>query len=125
MALDPQPGRWKFVVSVISPTSGNTLSSAFIGRVSFDTADVRAKGVPDGDKVQAGKPITATLTVRNDGPGSEDVFADPRTNRSDVLGRFAINATTVPLPGTNVSAWIVPTQTSQVFSAAQATAPIL
>src|SRR4051794_5408597 len=125
MALDPSPGRWKFAVNVITPTGGTTLASPFTGRVSFDTADVKAKGVPDGDKVQAGRPITATLTVHNDSPGSEDVFADPRTNHSDILPLFAITPTTIPLPGTNISAWLVPTQTTQVFSAAQATAPIL
>jgi hypothetical protein len=125
MALDPSPGRWKFVVNVITPTGGTTLASPYTGRISFEEADVHVHGLPDGDRVRAGRPITATLTVRNDGPGSEDVFADARTNQSDILPLFAITPTTVPLPGTNVSAWIVPTQTTQVFSAAQATAPIL
>lgn len=28
--------------------------------------------------MRAGQPITATVTVRDDGPGTEDEFADPR-----------------------------------------------
>ncbi len=125
MAINPRPGRWKFVVTVASPVGGNTLSAPFAGAVSFDTPNIKAKGVPEGDKVRAGQPITATLTVRDDGPGSEDVFADPRLNASDALPLFAITPTTLPLPGANASTFLVPTQTDTVFGIAQATAPIL
>ena len=77
-ALSPQPGRWKFVITVTTPVGGTVLSSPYHGVVSFDPPQIQATGLPDGDKVQAGQPVTATVTVTNTGPGTMDVFADPR-----------------------------------------------
>ncbi len=75
-ALSPRPGRWTFVVTVASPVGGQTLSAPYQGAVSFDPPDISARGLPDHTKVRSGTPITATIAVHNDGPGTEDVFAD-------------------------------------------------
>jgi hypothetical protein len=129
VALAPQPGRWKFIMLELNPVGGNTLSAPFRGRVSFDAPAITVKGVPNGDALAAGKPVTATLTVRNDGPGTEDVFADPRLNSASLLPVLPISQATglpLPIPG-NVPAptFIVPTQTDRVLGAGDATAPIL
>jgi hypothetical protein len=124
-ALAPKAGRWKFVVTVTSPVGGEALFAPFDGDVSFDTPKIKATGLPQGGSVPAGQPITARIHVTNPGPSSEDVFADPRLDQQASLPLFAISPTTVPLPGTSSSAWIVPTRTSAVVGVAQGTAPIL
>jgi Subtilase family len=124
----PQPGRWTFVMVELNPVGGNTLSAAFHGRVSFDPPPISAQGVPNGGKLMAGRPVTATLTVRNDGPGTEDVFADPRLNKESLLPVTPIAPATgiaLPIQGGAAPFFLVPTQTDQVLGGADATAPIL
>jgi len=85
------------------------LSTPYHGVVSFDPPQIEATGLPDGRKVRAVQPITATVRVTNTGPGTLDVFADPRrADRSEtdsLLPRFA--PATLPLPGTNVPSFLV------------------
>jgi hypothetical protein len=129
VTLAPKPGRWKFVFTEVNPVGGNTLSAPFRGKISFDAPAITAKGVPNGDTLAAGKPVTATLTVRNDGPGTEDVFADPRLNSRSLLPVLPISQATnlpLPIPGDlPAPQFVVPTQTDRVVGAAEATAPIL
>ena len=126
-AISPQAGRWKFVVTPTSPVGGTVLSTPYHGVVSFDPPAIHATGLPDGDKVKAGQPITATIAVTNTGPGTMDVFADPRlANRSEIDSLLPLFApATVPLPGTAVPNFLVPTQADAVLGAAQATQPIV
>jgi hypothetical protein len=126
-AISPQAGRWKFVVTVTSPVGGTVLSTPYHGVVSFDPPQIQATGLPDGRKVRGGQPITATVRVTNTGPGTMDVFADPRrTDRSETDSLLPLFApATVPLPGTNVPNFLVPTQTDAVLGAAQGSRPIV
>src|SRR5262249_52478068 len=93
----------------------------------YDSPAIHASGLPDGDKVKSGKPITATIRVTNTGPGTMDVFADPRKAdrfETDSLLPLFFPAT-VPLPGTDIPNFLVPTQANAVVGVAQATAPIV
>ena len=126
--LDPKPGRWTFVVNVANPVGGETLSSPYRGAISFDPPKVRVSGLPRGNRVQAGQPITATVTVHNDGPGTEDVFADPRLDSSETDSVFPITANTLPLPipgDQPPPTFVVPTQVNGVLGVAQADRPVL
>ena len=126
-ALTPTPGRWTFVVTVSSPVGGQTLSAPYQGTVSFDPPDISARGLPDRDAVRAGKPITATITVRNDGPATEDVLADPRLSRqSETDSVLPIDqATGLTLPLTSQPQFVVPTETDALLGVAQANRPIV
>jgi subtilase family protein len=126
-ALSPERGRWKFVVTPTSPVGGTVLSTPYHGVVSFDPPAIHASGLPNGDKVKAGQPITATVKVTNTGPGTMDVFADPRlAKRSEIDSLLPLFApATVDLPGTGIPNFLVPTQTDAVLGAAQATQPIV
>ena len=103
------------------------LSTPYHGVVSFDPPQIEATGLPDGRKVRAVQPITATVRVTNTGPGTLDVFADPRrADRSETDSLLPLFApATVPLPGTNVPNFLVPTQTDAVLGAAQGSRPIV
>jgi hypothetical protein len=116
------------VVNVANPVGGQTLSAPYRGAISFDPLSITARGLPQGDKVPAGRPVTATITVRNDGPGTEDVFADPRLNASETDTVFPISDNTVPLPipgDEPAPTFLVPTQVDGVLGVAQADRPIL
>jgi hypothetical protein len=126
-ALAPKPGRWTFVVTVVSPVGGQTLSAPYQGAVSFDPPDISVRGLPDGDKVRGGQPITATVTVRNTGPATEDVFADPRLSGSEtdsLLPVYGTETTGLTMPGA-LTEFIVPTQTDALLGVAQADRPIV
>jgi hypothetical protein len=126
-ALAPKPGRWTFVVTVVSPVGGQSLSAPYQGAVSFEAPDISVSGLPQGDTVRAGRPITATITVRNHGPATEDMFADPRLSGSEtdsLLPAFDIDPTGQPLPGA-LSEFIVPTQTDALLGVARADRPIV
>jgi hypothetical protein len=125
-ALSPKPGLWKFVVTVTSPVGGTVLSTPYHGVVSYDPPQIQATGLPKGN-LQAGQPVTATVNVTNTGPGTMDVFADPRLadqSESDSLLPLFANPT-VSLPGTAVPFFLVPTQTDAVLGAALGSAPIV
>src|SRR5262249_31648609 len=76
-------------------------------------------------KLKAGVPVTATISVRNDGPAVEDVFADPRLRKQteDVALLAASQPSDLDLPGA-ISGWIMPTPTTDGLGVAEATAPI-
>jgi len=128
-AVSPKAGRWKFVVTPTSPVGGTVLSTPYHGVVSFDQPAIHATGLPDGDKVKAGQPITARISVTNTGPGTRDVFADPRLNDESLLPVLPISQATnlpLPIPGdVPAPTFVVPTQTDTVIGGADASAPIL
>jgi hypothetical protein len=113
----------------LNPVGGNTLSAPFHGTVSFDPPDISARGVPSGDRLRAGRPVTATIAVRNDGPGTEDVFADARLNDRRLLPVLPGSKATglaLPIAGdAQATNFLVPTQTNRVIGGADASAPIL
>jgi len=73
----------------------------------------------------AGKPVTATVTVRNTGTAPQSFFVDPR---SSSLGarRLVADApeTDVPVPGGQSLHYLVPTETVALAASATATAPV-
>jgi hypothetical protein len=126
--VSPQAGRWLFVVNITNPVGGTALTAPYRGSVSFDPPRVTVRGVPDGDKLKSGVPVTARVSVRNDGPMIEDVFVDARLPQKDDLQVGSITPPNVPLPvpGDQLPPlFLVPTQTDTVIGVAEATRPIL
>jgi hypothetical protein len=127
-AVNPKAGRWTFVVNVANPVGGQTLSAPYRGAISFDQPRISVSGLPHGARVRAGQPVTAVVTVHNDGPGTEDVFADPRLRSREVDSVFPISQNTVPLPipgDVPPPTFEIPTQTDAVLGVAQANRPIV
>jgi hypothetical protein len=126
----PRAGRWTFVVFVQQPVGGNALSAPFTGHVTFKAPQSSVSGLPNsaGKTLKAGKPKTATITIRNEGPSAEDVFLDPRLNgRVDysLLTLTGDQNVTIPLPGdATPPEYLMPTQTNQVTAAAEANEPV-
>ena len=67
---NPLPGRWRFVVVVLNPVTGNGLRQNFRGIVTFDKVKVSASpAVPNSAAVTlpAGQPVAITVSVHEHG----------------------------------------------------------
>jgi len=58
------------------------LTAPFTGHVTFAAPNSTVTGLPNSASrvLKAGKPKTATVTIRNPGPSTERLFLDPRLN---------------------------------------------
>jgi hypothetical protein len=128
--LDPAAGRWTIIVAVTEPVGGTVISANLTGTVSLAPVTVAATGVPNSTSVrlQAGHRYTAHLSVQNNGPSPEAYFVDGRgiDVQTVQLAPFT-NAANLTLPLSNsvpTPQWIVPTDTSAITAAAEATAPV-
>jgi subtilisin family serine protease len=124
----PAPGLWTLVLLVALPVDGAHLSEPFTGSLSFARPSVAGSGIPDsaGTVLQAGVPVTATITVTNTGSIAKDFFADPRLDGKvpqELLGSD-VNDVELPLSLTAQPNWLVPTNTNLLTVAAQGTVPV-
>jgi hypothetical protein len=120
--INPVAGRWTLIVDFAGAEPGDLIAQPYRGQIEFNTAQVRGIGVPDGDKLVAGQPVTVPVKITNTGVAPEDYFIDPRLNAVQNVTLAPLGDSTVPLPMsfTNVTEpeWLVPTETS-AFRAAQ------
>jgi hypothetical protein len=124
---NPQPGRWKFVLLQNFFSSGNQTSLTFSARISFNTADVTAPGLPNsaGTLLSAsGAPVTIAINVTNTGAITQAFFADARLSAPapSALPQFGCNSFTA-LPGI-CGFFVVPPETESVQFVAQSVVPI-
>jgi len=123
----PIAGRWHLVVVVQNPVSGAEISQRYSGRVTFDRLRTRATGLPHstGTVLKAGKPVQATVYVRNTGVQPLAIGADPRLNKVQTLQPVPVfGSTSFDLPDTgNAPAYIIPPDTSRFTAAASSTVP--
>ena len=99
-ALDPMPGRWRFVVEVINPVSGAELSQQYTGTVRFDRDQATAQGLPTGTgtRLAAGKPAQVDVTYRNTTGAPQWLGVDGRLDSLAQLPLVPVGPATVPLP---------------------------
>ncbi|HEY3714787.1 MAG TPA: S8 family serine peptidase [Jatrophihabitantaceae bacterium] len=126
---NPIPGRWRFVVVVQNPVTGDEVAQDFTGTVGFDRVRVRATGLPrsTGTTLRAGKATTATVKVTNTGVAPLAVQTDARTSSlqtQQLAPQFASATFDLPLtPTSSVPAYLVPPGTTSVSLAAASTTP--
>jgi hypothetical protein len=132
---NPLPGRWRYVVVVENPVSGNEFSQDFSGSVGFDRVGVTTStGTAQSVALAAqspGQPAARqfTVTVRNPGPAPIAVQADPRTTTSQkvqLAPQFAGSTFDLPLDVEELSAvpaYLVPPDTQKVALSAASTVP--
>jgi Subtilase family/Peptidase inhibitor I9 len=126
---DPQPGRWTFVLKVLNPVAGTTTAQQFAGTLRFNVVDTAASGLPASPAtvLRPGVPVTARVTVRNNGVAPENYFVDPRsTARADLrlVPSFGEPETGLGLPAQSHVDYLVPPEADRVTATARATAPI-
>jgi hypothetical protein len=128
--LNPQPGRWRFVIDITNPVGGNALSTPFNGRVTFASPKATVSGLPSSSStvLPRGKAVHATIKVDNGGPAAEDLFLDPRLQGTQDLPLLALTPDQdLPLPLSPDDLpplYLMPSQTSAAFAAAKASIPV-
>jgi hypothetical protein len=132
---NPLPGRWRYVVVVQNPVSGQEFFQDFTGSVGFDRIGVSTSaGTARSVALAAEVPGRATgrqftVTVRNPGPAPIAVQADPRTTalqKVQLAPQFAGSTFALPLDVeelSDVPAYLVPPGTQQVSLSAVSTVP--
>ncbi|HXR41944.1 MAG TPA: S8 family serine peptidase [Acidothermaceae bacterium] len=127
--VNPQAGRWQLVFAVFGPVAGTSTSTPFRGIVSLAPATVHASGVPSSKKTKldAGKPVTATVSFTNTGVTDANVFVDGRlANRADtslVVHNSPYTFAQDILPP--FPAFSVPTETNGLTVTAHSDGPVL
>ena len=115
--LNPVPGTWTLIVDFAEPVVGDEISQRFSGNIQFNEVSASVSGLPDraSQKLAAGTPVVALVTITNNGAAPEAFFVDPRLDTTQSLSLTAFSPSTVALPlATSSVVWLVPTQTSGV-----------
>ena len=134
----PEPGLWTVSFVMTDALDGAHLSDPFTGTVSFKAPAVTASGLPNSAStvLPAGKPVTATINVTNDGEIAKDYFADPRLNTlaqlpllgTNTVGGFSFTDTQLtvaePVPLNENPHFLVPPDTVKLVTNAQSTLPL-
>jgi subtilisin family serine protease len=124
----PAPGLWTVTLLTFGQNDGAKLSEAFSGKISFTAPAVTSSGIPNSAStvLPAGHPVTATITVTNNGNSEKDYFADPRLNGQvpQLLLGSDVNAVGLPLSLAAQPNWLIPTNTNALAVAAAGTIPI-
>jgi len=128
--LNPVPGTWTFIVDFAEPVVGNEISQPFTGNIQFDRVSATVSGLPNSTstKLAAGTPVTALVTITNNGVAPEAFFVDPRLDATQALTLIGIAPTTltVSLPMTGFfPTWFVPTETSSLSVSQTSTVPAM
>jgi hypothetical protein len=127
--VNPQAGRWQLVFAVLGPVAGASTTTPFAGLISLQPASVTTSGLPASKniKLDAGKPVTATVSFTNTGVTDANVFVDGRlANRVDTPLVVANNPYTFaqdilpPFPALSV-----PTETNRLTVSSTSSAPTL
>jgi hypothetical protein len=127
---DPEAGRWRLVVDAVNPIGGNSLAVPYNGAVTIKSPTYSVKGLPNdaSTTLAKGKPVTATVSIKDTGPAPAELFLDPRlTTREDfpVLSLTPDSGLTLPLPPTQLpGVYLIPSQTNRLTGAVQATKPV-
>jgi hypothetical protein len=76
----PQGGPWSLILQWASPVSGKELAQGFAVNIGFNKVSASSSGLPGGQVLHAGLPIspTPTITVTNTGNAPAYYFVDPR-----------------------------------------------
>ncbi|MBV9594241.1 MAG: S8 family serine peptidase, partial [Actinobacteria bacterium] len=125
----PQAGRWRYVVVVLNPVSGNELSQTFTGTVAFNRVAASINGTVTTAAVRSGSAQPATVTVTNPGPEPIAVGLDARLNvQQTVQLSPQLAGATFPLPLSvddlaSVPYWLVPPDTQKFALSAASTVP--
>jgi subtilisin family serine protease len=125
---NPAGGLWTVTLLVFGPVDGTHLSEPFNGAISFGAPQISSSGLPNSPRtvLPAGRPVTATIKVKNAGNIRKDFFADARLNGRipQVLLGSDVNGVALPLSLFAQPNWLVPPGTDALTVLAQGTVPI-
>jgi hypothetical protein len=126
--LKPVPGVWTLIVDFAEPVVGNEISQPYRGNIEFNQVSASVSGLPNGSALTAKIPVTATVTITNNGEAPEAFFVDPRLNATQKLTLPVAppSTSTVALPMISYEpTWLIPTETSSISLSQTSTLPAM
>ena len=126
--LNPGAGLWTVVVNFYNTVSGTAVTQPFTITVNDTPVTATASGLPDSASttLAAGKPVTALVTVHNDGATPEAYFIDGRLARQATLKLASQTTAIIALPNLSfqVPVFLVPSHTTEINPAVSSSAPV-
>jgi hypothetical protein len=118
--LNPDPGLWTLVIDFFNTVSGTAISQPFTVTMNDTPVPATAAGLPDSASttLTAGTPVTADVTVTNNGTSPEAYFVDARLSSQVTTPLAAQDTSTLTLPDLSgtVPTYLVPSQTTALTS---------
>ena len=128
-AVNPVAGRWTVIVDFFNTVSGTAVTQPFTVTLNDTPVTSAASGLPDSASTMppAGKPVTAMVTVHNDGTTPEAYFVDGRLGSQATVSLAPQSTPTVTLPNLAgvVPTFLVPSHTTAIHATASSPAPLL
>jgi subtilisin family serine protease len=126
--LNPAAGLWTLVIDFFNTVSGTAVAQPFTVTMNDTPVTASATDLPDSTSttLTAGTPVTADVTVTNNGTSPEAYFVDGRLNSQVTTPLAAQNTSTLTLPNLNgtVPTYLVPSQTTALTSTVSSTAKV-
>jgi hypothetical protein len=122
----PSAGLWTLVVDFYDTVSGTSVAQPFQVAINTTPAGATSSGLPDGNSLTAGTPVTATVTVTNNSDTPEAYFLDPRLNAqvATKLAAQSVSSLTLPNVDAIVPEFLVPSHTTALNAKVSSSAPL-
>jgi hypothetical protein len=126
--LNPGAGLWTVIVDFYTSVSGTAVTQPFTVTVNDTPVTAAAQGLPDSASttLAAGTPVTALVTVHNDGTTPEAYFVDARLGSQVTVNLAPQTTPTLTLPNVTgvVPAYLIPSHTTAIKATVSSPAPL-
>jgi hypothetical protein len=127
-AVNPVAGLWTVIVDFYNSVSGTAVAQPFTITLNDTPVTSSASGLPDSAStvLTAGTPVTAMVTVHNDGNTPEAYFTDARLGTQATVSLAPQSTSTLTLPNLTgvVPTYLVPSHTTAISAKTSASAPL-
>jgi hypothetical protein len=124
--MSPSAGLWTLVIDFYNTVSGTSVAQPFSVAINDTPVTASSSGLPDGNSLTAGTPVTATVTVTNNSSTPEAYFLDPRLNAQVATNLAAQSVSSLTLPNVDaiVPEFLVPSHTTALKATVSSSAPL-
>jgi hypothetical protein len=126
--LNPDPGLWTLALDFYGVVSGTAVAQPFTVTLNDTPVAATVTGLPDSASttLAAGTPVTAMVTVRNDGTTPEAYFVDARTSAQTTVNLAPQTTPTLTLPNVSgvVPTFLVPSHTTAIKATVSSPSPL-
>jgi Peptidase inhibitor I9 len=129
-AVNPVPGRWTLILEFADPVVGNELFQPYSGDIVYNASSASAPALPDSTAttLTAGTAVTVPVTITNNGASPQELFLDPRLDKTVTMTLPTIASSTSAATLPNIGQypeWFVPDETSSLTVSQTSTVPAM